>query len=150
LLSKINSKKQKIKVEIFYGLKGMKTAYSKEFEYDKKGKTVRIMGARGTEFSERGLYDFFINNIYPKRIASKVTIKKIYSEDSRVNRDKYEKEAKIRYLPYNSPVTFLVIENLTIMGIQSKEENITISIESLDVAESFIQQFELMWKIAKK
>lgn len=129
---------------------GMKTAYLKEFDYDKKGKIVRIMGVRGTDFYERGLYDFFINNIYPRRIASKVTIKKIYSEDSKKNGDKYEKNAKIKYLPYNSPVTFLVIEKLTIMGIQSKEENITITIESEDVAKSFIQQFETMWKLAKK
>jgi sugar-specific transcriptional regulator TrmB len=149
LMKKINSTKSEVNVEVFYGVNGMKTAYMKEFEHDKKGGTVYVMGVRGEEFYSKGYYDFFINNIYPRRIKSGVNIKKIYSEDARKYRDMYEKEADMRFIPYESPVTILVTGTLTIIGIQSKEINITITIESKEVADSFIQQFNILWKQAK-
>jgi hypothetical protein len=42
-----------------------------------------------------------------------------------------------------------VIGNLVIIGI-FLEEPIIITIESADVAKGFIEQFNLLWKLAKK
>ena len=91
---------------------------------------------------------FFKYNIYPKREKLKVKIKKIFSKDVKTLRKDQEKGAEIKYLPYASPVTINVIENLTTIGITG-EELLFISIESEEIAKSFIQQFEFMWKIAK-
>ena len=60
-----------------------------------------------------------------------------------------EKGAQVRYLPYSSPITMNIIEELTILEIFSTEI-LMISIESKEIAKSFIDQFELIWQIGKK
>ena len=49
LMKKINSKKQEVKVEIFYGIKGMKTAMAKEIGYAKKAGFTNIVGVGGRQ-----------------------------------------------------------------------------------------------------
>jgi len=149
LLSKINSKKQKIKVEIFYGLKGMKTAFLKELDYYKKTETAYIFGVISYKKYQKEVNNFFITTLMPKREIAKVKVKRIFAEDSRGEKYFVQKKAQTKYLLYQSPVGFNVISNLTTIGIFT-EEPIIISIESEEVAKSFIQQFKLMWKLAKK
>ena len=149
MLSKINSKKQKIKVEIFYGLKGMKTAFLKELDYYKKTETAYIFGVISYKKYQKEVNNFFITTLMPKREIAKVKVKRIFAEDSRGEKYFVQKKAQTKYLLYQSPVGFNVISNLTTIGIFT-EEPIIISIESEEVAKSFIQQFKLMWKLAKK
>lgn len=149
LLNKINSKKGETKIEIFYGFKGLKTAYKKEFNYYKRGETLYVVGVMNEEYYAKGHYDFFINNLYRKRDKAGIKTKKIFSTTTRKENIPFEKKSNIRYIDYSSPVSILVLRELTIIGIHSKESIITITIESKEVADSFIQQFELMWKITK-
>lgn len=149
LIDKINKIKEPVHIEIFIGYKGLRTAYYKEFDFAKKTSTLYVFGVLQREKYPKKLYNFFVFNMKPKRDQLNIKIKKLLSEDARNSRKDHEKKAEIRYLPYGSLISINVIENLSIMGIQT-EEPIFITIENKEVAKSFIEQFELLWKIAKK
>lgn len=148
ILKKITSSKESQKVEVFYGFKGLKTAHQKEIARYSSKEILRVLGVMGRERYPVSLYNFYINNLYSKRIKSKVKIKKILDKDAKKSRQDHEKNAKIKYFPYVSPVAVVTIGNLTIIDIIT-ENPIVIVIESKEVAKSFIQQFELLWKLAK-
>lgn len=149
LMKKINSTSEPQKVEVFYGIKGLKTAHRKEIERYLPNETIRILGIMGRDQYPKSIYNHFINNIYPHRINSKIKIKKILDLTAKKYKKDHEKKAQIKYFPYVSPVGIITIGNLTIIDIASNNP-ITITIESNEVANSFIQQFELLWKLAKK
>lgn len=148
IIAKINQKKDKISIEIFTGMKGLKTAYYKQFDHCSTKNTVYVFGTLASKYYSKEMYDFFKYNLRPKREKTKVNIKKIMNTSGVSERGDHEKQAKIRYLPYGSPLAITVIGSLTLLTIIS-EEQITITIESQEVAKSFLEQFELMWKIAK-
>jgi HTH-type transcriptional regulator, sugar sensing transcriptional regulator len=148
LLKKINSIKEKQKVEVFYGFNGLKTAHQKEIDRYSSKETLRILGIMGREKYPKSIYNYYINNLYSKRISSKVKIKKILDDEARKFKKDHEKEAQIKFLPYVSPVAIITIGDLTIIDIIT-ENPIIIAIESREIAESFIQQFNLLWKTAK-
>jgi len=56
---------------------------------------------------------------------------------------------QIKYFPYTSPVAIVTVGDLTIIDIISNPP-LVITIESQEVADSFVQQFELLWKMSKK
>jgi sugar-specific transcriptional regulator TrmB len=148
LIKRANSHKSRADIEIFIGKKAMKSAYLKELERYKKEQTLYVMGVLSEKDYPKPIYDFFIYNIYPKREASKVKIKKLLSENAKKSRA-IEKGSEVRYLPYGSLTSINIIGDLVIMGI-FLEEPIIITIESPDVAKGFVEQFNLLWKIAKK
>ena len=90
-----------------------------------------------------------MQKVQPERLKNKIKIKKIFSEESKNYKPYIEKSSEVRYLPYNSPLTINVIGDLTILEIFAEEIIMTI-IESEEIAKSFIQQFDVMWRIAKK
>ena len=147
ILKKINSTKEPQKVEVFYGFKGLKTAHQKEIDRYSPKETLRVLGIMGREKYPESIYNFYISNLYPKRKEAKVKIKKILDKEAKKHRKDHEKEAQIKYFPYVSPVAIVTIGDLTIIDIVT-ENPIIITIESKEVAESFIQQFELFWKIS--
>ena len=148
LMKRVNSHKSKANIEIFVGKKAMKSAYLKEIERYSKNQTLYVMGVLSEEKYSKEIYDFFIYSLYPKRAATKVKIKKLLSEEARDSRAT-EKRAEIKYLPYGSLTSVNLIGNLVIIGIFI-EEPIIITIESADVAKGFIEQFNLLWKIARR
>ncbi len=150
ILSEISSFKDEPKIEVFVGFEGMKTAYYKEFEYYPNNKILYVIGIIGREKYRPGnYYNFFVNNIYPKRRKRGVKCKKIYSEDAKEGFDKIaERDSEVKFVNYTSPVTINVIGKLSIIGINVKNR-VTVVIESREVAESFIKYFNLLWKQAK-
>ncbi|PLW80623.1 hypothetical protein C0585_01745 [Candidatus Woesearchaeota archaeon] len=147
ILKKINANKEPQKVEVFYGFNGLKTAHQKEINRYSSKNILRVLGVMGKEKYPKSIYNFYINNLYSKRISSKIKIKKILDKNAKKYRKDHEKEAEIKYFPYVSPVAIVTIENLTIIDIVT-ENPIVITIESNEVAESFIQQFELLWNLS--
>jgi len=151
LMNKVNQVKSDVHIEIFTGYKGMKTAYEKEIRrYDKKS-TVRVLGItpREKQVVPNRFYDFFSCYMKPIREREGTIIKKILSEEARDDRKYQEKHAKLRYLPYDSMAGFNISDDLVIIGIFTGE-CIFIVIESKEVAKSFIDSFEAIWKAAKE
>jgi sugar-specific transcriptional regulator TrmB len=149
ILKRIKSLKEPQKVEVFYSFNGLKTAHQKEIDRYSSKETLRVLGIMGREKYPKSLYNFYIFNLYPKRKESKVKIKKILDTAARQFREDHEKEASLKYFPYVSPVAIITIGDLTIIDIIT-ENPIVITIESKEVADSFIQQFELLWKLSKE
>jgi sugar-specific transcriptional regulator TrmB len=149
ILNKLSSKKQEIKIEVYTGFEAYKIVSLKEVKRYKKQETLYVFGVLRPEKYTKKVDDFFIHKIQPERLRKKIKIKKIFSEEARHYKPYIEKASKVRYLPYNSPLTINIIKDLTILEIFA-EEIIMITIESESIAKSFIQQFEIMWKIAKK
>ena len=149
IMDKINKSKGESKIEIFSGFNGMKTAQMKEFDYAKKSSTLYVTGVLASEKYPKGISDFFIYNIKPLRESKKYQIKKLLGDDARGSKKDQEKQATIKYLPYDSQVGIIVIENLTLLGIYT-ENPIVIVIDSEEIAKSFREQFNVLWKQAKK
>jgi len=148
LLKKISSKKEDTKIEIFTGMKGFKTAYSKELNFPKT-ETLCIMGTNPFSESTKHIYDYFVKVQQPKRDARGYKIKKLLNVETKKTEISQGKRVACKYLPYDSLVTFNIIGDLCLIGIFTKEP-IVISIESKEVAKNFKNQFEILWKLIKK
>ncbi|MEK6889383.1 MAG: helix-turn-helix domain-containing protein [Nanoarchaeota archaeon] len=149
IMEKINKDKNPIKIEIFTGDEGYKTASYKEINRYKKGSKLYVLGVLPEEKYSKIAHSHYMENVQPRRLLKKVEVKKIFTEEAKGETKYIEKGTQVRYIPYNSPITINIIDDLTILEIFSIEI-IMISIESKEIAESFIDQFNLLWKIAKK
>ncbi len=147
LMNKVSSTKSESKIEVFTGLKGMKNAHLKELEFP-KSETVYVLGVGPAEKYKKEIWDFFVYNLEPKREEKGHEVRKLLTEDARGSEKAHGKHAKIRYLPYASLVSMNIVGNLTTIGLFTKEL-IFISIESQEIADSFKEQFNNLWKIAK-
>ena len=150
LLEKINSKKKPVNIEIFTGIQGLKAAYAKEKSRYSPKNTIYVLGVLQREAYSKKANDFFAYTVYPVRERSKARIRKIYSEAARKDTDMHEKNAEMRYIPYDYNLNINIVSDLTTIDLTAGDQNICISIESEEVAKSFVQQFEYLWKIAKK
>ena len=146
LVNKINERKEKIQIEIFTGLAGMKKAFDKEVKLYEMGKILRINGITDYNKHSKKFVDYFKYNLFPVREKARIEIRKIVDEKAKTN--VHERKAKIKLLEYNSIITFNNIEDLTIISVWTKEP-LFITIESEEMAEGFKENFELLWKIAK-
>jgi len=147
LMKKINAVKGKTNIEIFTGYNGMRTAYAKELRY-KKGSTIYVHGiASSSEYNVK-VWNFFRKNHYLKRHQRGYHVKKIIDINAAQEPGDHDPGAEIRFLPNDTLVSVNVIEDLTIIGIFTKDP-ICITIEDKDVADNFIKNFNILWKIAK-
>jgi HTH-type transcriptional regulator, sugar sensing transcriptional regulator len=146
ILSKINQYKKSPIIEVYTGLEGLKTAMLKETKKYKKGVEVAVLGIKEDQKYSKKIIDYFIYNIYPLRKKLSIKVRKI--NDISYKKIKTKEKAEIKYLPHPSTTTINICEDLTILVVYS-ETLITITIESKDVAESFLNQFNLLWKQAK-
>jgi len=124
----------------------MKTVFAKELEYPKD--SLCIWGVLKHNLYPEEIINFLIAH-GKQREKHKIKIKKIMSTDSKPFRKEHEKSAEIKYLPYASSVGLSVIGDLSVISIISQNP-IFICIKDESVAKSFKEQFELLWKIAKK
>ncbi len=147
LLKKVSLKSPKARIEIFTGIKGMKTAYAKELEFSKSN-TIYVLGVASSTKYEKQIWDFFTYNHQPKRERKGYKVKKLLTRDAKNDKKYHEKDAEIKFLPYASLVSMNIIGNLTTIGLFT-EELIFISVENQEIADNFVEQFNSIWKIAK-
>lgn len=153
LMKKISQVKSPVNIEVFTGFNGLKTAFEKEVKRYKKTSVLRVLGVLGYAEYKKNVsqkyLDFFTFYMKPRREAIGFKMYKINDPKARKDRHLHEKNAEIKYLSYNSCMSINVLDDLSILGIFSKEP-IFITIESNDVATSFIESFDAVWKIAKE
>ncbi len=104
-----------------------------------------MLGVLPAEKYSDAVHTFYMNSVQPRRLHSRLKVKKIFAESARGEKRYIEKGARVKYIPYNSPITMNIIEDLTILEIFSSEI-IMITIESKEIAQSFIGQFDIIWK----
>lgn len=149
ILERAKNSKEEIKIEIFTGFEGYKTASLKEISRYENGEILYVLGVLPENKYPKLVDSYYRETIQPKRLLNRIIVKKIFAEEARDAKAYIEKGSKVKYIAYNSPITINVIDDLTILEIFSSEI-IMISIESKEISKSFINQFENIWKVAKK
>ncbi len=147
LMKKISESKDEFHLEVFTGYLGMKKAFDKEVVLYKKSRCLKINGITNYDRFPKKFVNYFQFYLFQEREKSKVGVQKIIDENAKSN--PHEKQAQIKFLKYNSIITFNTIEDLIIISVWTQEP-LFLTIESKEMAKAFRENFDLLWKIASK
>jgi sugar-specific transcriptional regulator TrmB len=146
-LSIYNLKSQKQSTELVTGLKGLEVIFREQVEIMKSGETCYVIGGIG---ANKEIINSFFEKIHLMRERKQIKTKMLYNllqkkEISKIySRNKYP-HTTVKYIPHTVPVAINVYVNKTIIIIYG-EEITAIAITSEDVAKSFKEYFEILWK----
>ena len=124
----------------FYkGKEGLKAIFEDQLNY----KEILILGASPQAYE---ILKFYFKWYDKKRTKKKIKVK-IIAYDKKITNIPL---AEIRYLPkkYESPVAMNIYGNKTAIILWA-EKPIVIAIREKEIADSYRNHFELMWKLAK-
>tara|TARA_Y100000310_G_scaffold289302_1_gene315603 strand:+ start:880 stop:1584 length:705 start_codon:yes stop_codon:yes gene_type:complete len=141
LKSKINSVSEKPIIEIYEGKEGFKSILSKIL---REGKTIYGIGASG-EWEKR--FPIKLEQYMKERERKKIHAKLLYVKGTKPIKSKVN---KYKFLPieYSQPSTIAIFGDYvaTVMWTEPMVATLT---KSKELAESFINYFNLLWKLAK-
>lgn len=143
--------KQKSKIEVFEGKEGMKSAMS--YVLKDKPKEILIYGSSGVGYK---LLPFYLGHWHKERTKRKILLKIIYNKTGeakeRIKKGPSLKYSEIRFMEVNhsSLTGTLIYNNKILLTIWNLESPFAILIESESVAESYKDNFEVLWKGSKK
>ncbi|MFC1723701.1 TrmB family transcriptional regulator, partial [Nanoarchaeota archaeon] len=134
--------------EVFIGIKGMENAFNtlaQEFSF----KHIWYSFGAGTGENIKQIQLFF-TRLHQKRSKKKVKSKIIFNESSRSLFRSQERSRLVqaKYLIHSTPTAINIYKDYTVIAILSKEP-ITLLIKNQEAADSFMEYFNTMWKIAK-
>lgn len=136
--------KKEVDARILFGREGIKTMNMDEI---KEGKTIYVICTTIDKTEE--LLKTFLPRFTRKRIKKKIKIKMLSAKKDVKFLKKY-RLIEVRFLPeeYVSPASLTIYRDR--LGITLWADNpITILIKNQEIANNFLNYFELMWKIAK-
>lgn len=142
--------KDAISSEIYEGLKGLKSVYEKILSNLKEGETQYIIGApkEGNEAVEGYLLDW-----HKRRIKKKIKCKYIYNQNAKEYGQIRAKMpfTEVKYFPkeITSPVWIEIFKDYVATGHIKRSNAIMFLIKDKEIAKSYLDYFELLWKIAK-
>lgn len=138
--------KEKQETNFYTGIEGLKTVFQDQLEVNKnnKKKEILILGASQSAFE---ILPFYFKWYDFDRVKKKIKVRIIASE--RLN--KKIPLSEIKYLPqkYSNPLAINIYGNKVAI-ILWKKSPIAIVIKNSEIADSYRQYFELMWKVARK
>lgn len=139
LLTKYNSKKEKQETNFYKGKEGLKAIFEDQLNYPE----ILIIGASPKAYD---ILRYYFKWYDEKRVKKKIKVK-IIAYDKKI---KDIPLAEIRYLPkkYESPVAMNIYGNKTAIILWA-EQPIVIAIREKEIADSYRNHFELMWRLAK-
>ncbi len=152
LLMKFNDAKEKVNVEVFLNWNGMKTIFE-DFIYEcKQDDQCYVFGASKGENDKQA--DIFFLKYSRIREKKGIITKIIFNEELRDRKDRIEffqksKYHHIKFLQQLTPAEIMTYKNKSCIIILTKEP-LVIRITSAEVADSFKQYFDVIWKNAKK
>ena len=137
--------------DIYEGLRGVKSVYEKIISTLQKGDTQYIIGAPriGNELIEGFLLDW-----HKRRIKKGIKCKYIYDSDVR-DYGKVREEmplTEVRYLPKKivSPVWIEIFNGNVVIGHIKGRNAVLFLIKDKDIAKSYLDYFDLIWKNSVK
>jgi HTH-type transcriptional regulator, sugar sensing transcriptional regulator len=151
LLLKFNASSTKQEVELLSGLKGLEIIFKEQVEILNKGETCYVIG--GTNGIREEPVVAFFQKVHLLRENKKIKTKMLYNLLQKKLTEKFYSSKKYpntetRYIKHTSPVAINVYSDRTVIIIFS-EAITAIHIKSEDVAKSFKEYFDLLWKQAK-
>jgi len=149
LMQTYTQSSEDVKVEVFVGKKGMRSSYEilhGQAEHDKK---LYVMGI-SRQFSQAVWVPLFAKTyIYPARKRLKLKIKKIMDIDSKTKKIFKEDKSTIRYMKLNALTSYEILGAVVVIQIMQGDGTFLV-IRSKRVADDFKNQFDFLWKQAKK
>jgi predicted transcriptional regulator len=143
--------KEEIEVNVFYGWKGLKTAFLSLENSLGKGDESLVFGASVGKSPEQA--DVFFRQ-HQQRVEERgYKVRIIFNEDMRKRRQRYEyydisRLHEIRYL-HQTTFTELYVYKDYVLILMLLEDPIGIRVRGREVVASFVQFFETMWKQAR-
>jgi len=136
--------------EIFKGWSGMETVYKMMRETLKKGETNYVLGASKGENSEqvKNFFNKHLVGLAKKGIKQKI----IYNKEAKGNIEEQYKHPKLFEIKYMKDTTNSEIniwKDKVMIIILTKNPTIILITDKI-IAESYINFFNMLWKIAKK
>ena len=154
LLSKFNSSKEDQEVELITGMRGLEVIFREQVDELSKGETCYVIGGTwGTEDTQEELVQGFFEKIHLMREEKGIKTKMLFNINQKESTQKLYSSKKYpntstRYIEHGAPVAINVYKDRTIILIFSKRIT-SVYIKSNDVANSFLEYFNLLWKQAK-
>lgn len=148
LTAQFLSGKSEQEVELLSGMKGIQTYFYEQVEELEKGDVNYVIG--GT----RGINDdhlvAFYRKIHLLREQKGIKTKMLYNKRQKqlVKQSYHQKEfplSETKFIEHTSAVAINIFKNKTLITIFGKEVT-GIKITSKDVAQSFVEYFDLLWK----
>ena len=151
LLSLYNSSDKEQEVELMIGLKGLEIIFREQIEILKPGETCYVIG--GTKGSNEGPVQAFFEKVHLLREAKKIKTKLLFNKKQKESTERLYSSRKYpgtltRYIEHSSPVAINMYHDRTIIIIFGKEVT-SMVIKSSEVALSFMEYFNLLWKTGK-
>ena len=133
--------KEKQETNFYKGVEGLKTVFEDQLESSRE---ILIQGASQSAFE---ILPFYFKWYDQDRVKKKIKVRIIASEKL----GKKIPLAEIRYIPqkYANPLAINIYGDKVAI-ILWKKEPISIVIKNSEIAESYRNYFELMWKMARK
>jgi len=144
LLSKYRENKEETNVEVFAGKEGMKAMTDNIW---KVGKPTYVISNDAKIFE---VLKYYMPQFMQKRAKLGIKMRAVYSEKARVK--KIDGELfEIRYVPeqHSIPISIAIYGDNSNIIVYS-ENPVAMHIENKEVAQSFMQYFNLMWSLGKK
>ena len=146
LMKRYQKNEKDVKVEVFLGTEGMKTASNYVLKEKKK---FYVLANEGKIFD---FLKYYMPQFQKKAKMFGIRGDVIYSESARDKKLLTPAENNIRFVPekYSSPMSITIYgDNVNIL-IYSENNPIAIHLKSKDIAQSFMHYFNLMWDIGKE
>lgn len=150
LLKLENLSEKKTNVQVFEGQEGMKSVMF--YILNEQPKEIMIYGSSGVSYK---LLPFFMEHWHKNRIKQKISLRIIYNDvletKERIEKGPSLKLAKIKFLPIkNVSLTGTMIYNdKVLLTIWDMETPLAVSIKNKDIAQTYKDNFEILWKSAK-
>ncbi|MDP3026356.1 MAG: helix-turn-helix domain-containing protein [Nanoarchaeota archaeon] len=149
IFEKIKISEKQVVTTIYEGLKGMKTVFDQSLKELKKDETLYV---NGVSESTEEIRTYFLH-YFKKQLKIGFKVKSIFDETAKYKaNERKNKLSEFRFLPRGiiTPATIDVYHNKTIISVGNPSYILTIVINNKEIANSFKENFNAMWKLAKK
>lgn len=145
LLNLKQPKQEELKAEIYRGKEGLKTLLN---DMINERKTIFYLGYSAIT---KQILPYFFIHWHKRRVKLKIKRKIIAKEQMREGEAVTLPLTEVKFLPdsYNIPISTMIYGDKIWVLIPSDNDHISLLIESKKLARSFLNYFELLWKLAK-
>jgi len=152
LLGKFNASKEDQEIELLSGIRGLEIIFREQVELLHGGDTCYVLG--GTKGSDEAVVQAFFEKIHLMREQKKIKTKMLFNSNQKQSTEELYSTKKYpctstKYIDHDSPVAINIYANRTVILIFGRQIS-AIHIKSQDVANSFMEYFNLLWKVSKK
>jgi len=158
--AEVNKTKIDNSIDIYNGREGVRKFQINMMNSVPKNGTIYIIQGGATAYQQTVGLDFVINKIDPIRIKKNILIKNVMSEKDRQENKKYseslnpksKKLRQVKFLPYQNIINpiFTDIWDNHVSFVSSGKDPFAIIIKNKEFYESYVDHFNILWKIAKK